>query len=191
MDRRQWKEPCDEHIVAEGVHIERGAVVRITRGRQLLLYVQAGTVWLTQERDRRDIVADAGRWFRIDSDGLALISALEAANVTLSAPLNAPPRWQIEQLAAGGQHAGLRVGAAKRRHPRVRAFWASWLRLYRAGRRSMRRHWRAQPALAHVDARTLKDIGMQGIRGRSFAERADHFRWRHDIHFGLRGDSFL
>ena len=59
MDRRQWKEPCDEHIVAEGVHIERGAVVRITRGRQLLLYVQAGTVWLTQERDRRDIVADA------------------------------------------------------------------------------------------------------------------------------------
>lgn len=191
MDRRQWREPCDEHIVAEDVRIERGGLLRIRHGRELLLYVQSGAVWLTQEGDRRDIVVEPGRWFRIDSNHLVLATALREARVTLSAPLNAPAQWTIEQVSAAGRPAGLRIGMRPRVRSATRRLRAAWLRLYRKGRRAAHAHLSAATTATRLDPRTLKDIGLEAIEGGSFAERADRYRWRHDIHFGLRGNSFL
>jgi hypothetical protein len=194
MDRRMWREPCDELSVAEGIVLERGSALRITRGRQLLVYVQAGTVWLTQERDSRDIVADAGRWYRIDRDGLVVVSALDRAVVTLSAPLNAAPRWRIEGTRRDGRPMALRPGE-RRRSPRlVRALWAFWLRLHRAGARALAHrlgNGRAARAFPRLDPRTLRDIGLEGVHGADFAERADQYRWSHDLHFGTRGGSLF
>lgn len=194
MDRRMWREPCDELSVAEGVVLERGSALRITRGRQLLLYVQSGTVWLTQEGDSRDIVADAGRWFRIDRDGLVVVSALDAAVVTLSAPLNAARRWRIEGTRRDGNPVAHPIGERRRSHRLVRAFWAFWLRLHRSGGRALAQRLRGRQALldtGRLDARTLRDVGLEGIAGAGFAARADQYRWRHDLHFGLRGGSLF
>ena len=61
MDRRTWKEPVDERIVAEGVFLEHRGVLRITNGAGLLVAAHAGTLWITEEGDRRDIVVTNGR----------------------------------------------------------------------------------------------------------------------------------
>jgi hypothetical protein len=68
-------------------HLNPGAVLRIEDGRGVLVYVWSGRLWITQEGDSRDRYVGRGGWFRIESDGLTLVSALgEGAEVALSRP---------------------------------------------------------------------------------------------------------
>src|SRR5262245_2644075 len=96
MDRRTWKEPVDERIVADGLFLEHGAVLRVANGTGLLVAAHAGTLWITEDGDQRDIIVTNGRSYRIRSDGLAIVNALQHAIVTVSAPLGVPARWTID-----------------------------------------------------------------------------------------------
>jgi Protein of unknown function (DUF2917) len=131
MDRHHWQEPLDERIVHDDLMLDRGMYMRIQHGRRLLIFVRAGLVWLTQQGDRRDTLIEAGHWFRLDRDGLAVICALRGSHITITAPLDATPRWKIE----GAPTAAM----AAPRHPKrkgspLRSVWAWWLRLHRSGR---------------------------------------------------------
>ncbi len=67
-----WELAAGEHVKLDGA---RGTTLRVTRG----------TLWLTQERDTRDIVLSAGDVFTIDRGGLTLIEAQQKAIVCVLA----------------------------------------------------------------------------------------------------------
>ena len=75
-----------EWIVKGSVELDRGGKLKIEDGREMLVYVWKGKVWLTQERDRRDVVLRAGEWFRLDRNGVAVVTALAGCALTLTSP---------------------------------------------------------------------------------------------------------
>ena len=201
MDRRTWKEPVDERIVADGVFLEHGGVLRVTNGAGLLVAAHAGTLWITEDGDQRDIIVTNGRSYRIRSGGLAIINALEHAIVTISAPLGAAARWTVDGATAAGLPHGIRIQPRRRGGRTGRDLWAWVLRCYRAGARTARRaqrsaHEAGQRAdladfAARLDARTRKDIGLEPFYSASPAERAQQYRWSHGYAWTARESSFI
>jgi len=61
-------------------------MLRIEDGRDMLLYVWEGEVWLTEEGERRDRILKAGQWHRLERQGAAVGYALDRSVVTLTAP---------------------------------------------------------------------------------------------------------
>ncbi len=126
MDRKLWNEPFAERAVLEGAALARGDLLAIRGGRGALLFVDRGQVWLTQERDARDVVLPAGAWFRLDREGTAIVEARRAASVTLTAAAEAP----LPEIRALPRDA-VRPTAPRRGRALARALLAWWLRLYR------------------------------------------------------------
>jgi len=201
MDRRTWKEPVDERIVADGIFLQYRAVLRITDGAGLLVAAHAGTLWITEEGDRRDIVVTNGRSHRIESDRLVIVNALVPTSVTISAPLGIPERWTIDGKGPGGEASRIRIRPRKRGGRTGRDLWAFVLRCYRSGTRLARRvrqsahdaelrenvaHFAAQ-----LDARTRRDIGLEQYHSASPAERAEQYRWSHDHSWPARESRFI
>lgn len=195
MDRRRWNEPVDERIVAEGMQLGQREMLRIARGSQLLVSVQSGTLWLTEEGQPRDILVTPGRWHRIKNDALAIGLALESAQVTISAPIAAPSTWQVERLASDGTTAA-RLRTAKRGSRLGRALTAWLLKLYRAGARAARRaaefsrHAALARLAAQLDAHTRRDIGLEQY-GAFYPTRSEHFRWWRELRWSSRHGTFL
>jgi hypothetical protein len=125
VDRKPWTEPFDERALLDGAALPRGRLLSVRGARGALLFVEQGEVWITQERDPRDIVLPAGAWFRLDREGTAVIEARRAARVTLTAAADA----RLPEIQALPRDAVGRV--APRRHSFARAMTAWWLRLYR------------------------------------------------------------
>jgi hypothetical protein len=70
---------------ARRINIRRGDLVCIRNGSGVTVTVGRGTAWLTQDGDRRDVVLEAGGSFRLDRGGVAAVSALAAAEITVTA----------------------------------------------------------------------------------------------------------
>ncbi len=60
-------------------------LIRLDDGRGATLRVTRGTLWLTFERDTRDVVLTAGDSFTVDRGGLTLIQAHGKATVCVLA----------------------------------------------------------------------------------------------------------
>lgn len=117
----------DETLVQGSLAMTRGSVLRIEDGRDILVHVWQGALWLTQEDDPRDRYVGAGQWFRLDRNGAAIAYATRRAVVTLTAPR--PERYarRIELVRAGtGISVELYSAAAANASPgaRLRRFWA-------------------------------------------------------------------
>jgi Protein of unknown function (DUF2917) len=57
------------------VHLNHRELLDINNGQGLAVACIAGTVWITQSHDARDIVINAGETFVLDKQGLALVAA--------------------------------------------------------------------------------------------------------------------
>lgn len=77
---------ANEYPVHGSIGMTRGSVLRIEDGRDLLLYIWEGGIWVTQQGDPRDRYVAAGQWFRLDRNGLAVASALRRTTLTITAP---------------------------------------------------------------------------------------------------------
>jgi hypothetical protein len=71
------------------MNIRRGDVLSIRNASGALVTVDRGTAWLTQDGDRRDIVLEAGSSFRLDRGGVAVVSAVTATELTVTAAAGA------------------------------------------------------------------------------------------------------
>jgi hypothetical protein len=74
------------------------SVHRIVDGRGLLVACLQGAAWVTQTRDPRDIVLQSGDSFVLDRDGLTLLMALAASQITIGPPTPScqpPPWWKV------------------------------------------------------------------------------------------------
>lgn len=67
----------------DAINIARGCLIRIEDARDMQVRVDKGALWITQERDTRDVMLQAGDSFRLDRDGAALISACGREPFTL------------------------------------------------------------------------------------------------------------
>ena len=65
------------------ITLRHGEAHRIESGKGLLVQCLTGTVWLTQDKDPRDIVLEPGEEATIERDGLSLVSALSDARFAL------------------------------------------------------------------------------------------------------------
>lgn len=65
------------------IQLERGNLISLPDAEGSTVAVLWGSVWLTQEGDRRDYVVNAGESFTIRGDDLVLISALENTALTV------------------------------------------------------------------------------------------------------------
>ena len=64
--------------------LKRGQLRRLQDARGSLVLCLSGTVWLTQEGERRDIVLEAGDEALIEHAGLSLLSALSDTHFVVS-----------------------------------------------------------------------------------------------------------
>ncbi|MFZ1105503.1 MAG: DUF2917 domain-containing protein [Hyphomicrobiaceae bacterium] len=70
-------------------------------GKDLEVMAASGTVWITQARDRRDVILTRGQAFILDRHGRAVVYALEEAAIVVgpaghieAATFPIPPEWQ-------------------------------------------------------------------------------------------------
>jgi hypothetical protein len=76
----------NDYIVHQNLPLARGSVLRIEDGRETLVHARDGCVWITQERDQRDIMLEAGQSFRISRGGRTLVTALRGSVLALASP---------------------------------------------------------------------------------------------------------
>jgi len=74
-----------------------GEIVRLDGARGTTLRVTRGTLWITLERDVRDIVLSAGDTFTIDRGGLTVVEARGNATVCVLA-------HYVEEFHVRGRH---------------------------------------------------------------------------------------
>ncbi len=85
-----------------------GELVQLDGARGTTLRVTRGTLWITQERDTRDIVLSAGDAFTIDRGGLhADRGAGERHRLRAGAPRRRGPRARARRPTFGRRVAGL------------------------------------------------------------------------------------
>jgi len=65
--------------------LAKGELVKLDGARGTTLRVTRGAIWLTQERDTRDIVLTAGDTFTVDREGVTVIEAHGDATVCVLA----------------------------------------------------------------------------------------------------------
>jgi Protein of unknown function (DUF2917) len=78
----------------KGLVLQPGEALRIENGSGLLLAVHSGSVWLTQEGDRRDIMLGAGRW------GIHIMRGRIAAAACARSPLCQAHRASVACVVA-------------------------------------------------------------------------------------------
>jgi hypothetical protein len=117
----------EEFIVQGSLGLTRGSMLRIEDGRDVLVYVWEGEIWLTEEGERRDRLLRAGQWHRLERQGAAIGYALRRSVLTLTAP---EPEYYASRilLAKAGTAAPVELyNATKVRMPWIAAL-AGWAR---------------------------------------------------------------
>jgi hypothetical protein len=71
-------------IESGALRLARGQTLKLTDGVGSTICAREGTVWITEENSRKDIVLEPGACFRIDRPGLTLVQAFADASVSLA-----------------------------------------------------------------------------------------------------------
>ena len=83
------------------IRMARGSLLRIDERAGALIRIQAGEVWITENRGGDDHVLRAGQSLRLRRRGLAIAQALEQSVLTVVAPDTASlPRRLLDALLA-------------------------------------------------------------------------------------------
>lgn len=75
-----------EFVVNGSLALEEDGMLLIDEGREMLVYVWSGLVWVTQEGEREDRVLKRGDWLRIEAGGRTVVSALMPSSLALTSP---------------------------------------------------------------------------------------------------------
>ena len=74
----------DIRLEHTALQLAERSTISVVDGKGARIAVTEGSVWITQERDTRDVTLEDGESFRFDCDGLALISAFGLALISIS-----------------------------------------------------------------------------------------------------------
>jgi hypothetical protein len=67
------------------IHLAKGQTLKVRDGEGYRVLCHSGNLWITQDRDTRDIVLQPGESFAFDRPGLALVRAFEPAAIRIEA----------------------------------------------------------------------------------------------------------
>ncbi len=74
------------------LHLAPDDVIDIADGKGVSIEALSGAIWITQSHDGRDIVLERGDAFTLDRRGIAVLSALRPATVSVMAASSQPVR---------------------------------------------------------------------------------------------------
>lgn len=66
------------------LRLARGQTLKLRDGVGSIICAREGTVWITEENSRKDVVLEPGSCFRIDRPGLTLVQAFADASLSLN-----------------------------------------------------------------------------------------------------------
>jgi Protein of unknown function (DUF2917) len=65
------------------IELQRGSFLRLNQGAGSTLTAHRGSVWITEEQSRRDVILRPGQSFTLRRSGLALVEAFSDAAISL------------------------------------------------------------------------------------------------------------
>jgi hypothetical protein len=71
-------------LATGALRLARGQTLKVRDGIGSTICAREGTVWITEENSRKDVVLEPGRCFRIDRPGLTVVQAFADASVSLA-----------------------------------------------------------------------------------------------------------
>jgi len=71
-------------IASGALRLGRGQTVKLQDAVGSIVCAREGTVWITEENSRKDVVLEPGACFRIDRPGLTIVQAFADASVSLA-----------------------------------------------------------------------------------------------------------
>ena len=86
----------------KAMDLDRGDLVRLDDARGTTLRVTRGTLWVTQEKERNDVVLNAGEVWAVERDGLTLVEAQSNAGLCVVGPGATSSRLQLVRRAGRG-----------------------------------------------------------------------------------------
>jgi hypothetical protein len=72
------------------IQLERGDVLPLDNARDARIACLEGTLWITQEGDRTDIILAKGQTRTLERKGRALLQAMSTARIAVEAPGTRP-----------------------------------------------------------------------------------------------------
>ena len=71
-------------ISSGALRLARGQTLKLRDGVGSTICAREGSVWITEENSRKDVVLENGACYRIDRPGLTLVQAFADAQVSLA-----------------------------------------------------------------------------------------------------------
>ena len=71
-------------LASGALRLSRGQTLKMQDAVGSTICAREGTVWITEENSRTDVVLEPGYCFRVDRPGLTLVQAFADASVSLA-----------------------------------------------------------------------------------------------------------
>ena len=71
-------------LASGALRLARGQTLKIQDAAGGTICAREGTVWITEENSRKDVVLEPGSCYRLDRPGLTLVQAFADASVSLA-----------------------------------------------------------------------------------------------------------
>ncbi|HEX7952615.1 MAG TPA: DUF2917 domain-containing protein [Burkholderiales bacterium] len=89
-------------ISSSTITLAPGSLISVWDGAGTRVLCRSGSLWVTQEGERKDAVVRSGEVLTISRSGRTVISALEGASLALYAPDMADVSMQRQKVRASG-----------------------------------------------------------------------------------------
>jgi hypothetical protein len=66
------------------LRLARGQTLRVRDGAGNTICAREGSVWITEENSRKDVILEPGSCFRLQHPGVAIVQAFAEASVSLA-----------------------------------------------------------------------------------------------------------
>lgn len=71
-------------LASAALRLARGQTLKLTDSVGSTICAREGTVWITEENSRKDVVLEPGSCYRLGKPGLTLVQAFADAQVSLA-----------------------------------------------------------------------------------------------------------
>ena len=71
-------------LASAGLRLSRGQTLKLTDSVGSTICAREGTVWITEENSRKDVVLEPGSCYRLGKPGLTLVQAFADASLSLA-----------------------------------------------------------------------------------------------------------